>query len=814
MQVIEKYVVFVVAAAAAKWCGARAHIRESYVRSNKKSDGRTDISSFQDHRPSCTVVRLESSDDRDDARNQIECFCQLEDGKTISQYNMLSCLEIVNDRSLVNEQTMIVMNLEDQDLQKIFSQQIHNLNSDFDDRTNDGHLLQDFASFKSASRNLESRNLESLSTLTYERRRLDDPGSTSSPSPEPPTFAPIPLSTPEPSPEPVIVPSSSPIPDSTPPPIPDSTPPPIPAPTPGPTTKPPTPGPTTKPPTPGPTPGPSPSLSSQPSAVATPAPTKPPTPAPTPRASGAPTVSPLQLITLGPTPSPTLLPSDTPSSTPIIRPSAAPTREPTPRPTRTPDNAPTKSPYPTQDPTRTPTDRPSRSPSILPTREASANPSSEPSSSPTSSPTLSEQKFDVSLSIDMQLQGLMSERGQIIDFQLEVVDTINQSIKDPENDYGAPLADLKVFANFVDQKLLQSTSTSPGTRRLQLQGVRITLVIRVVFKSADARVKSDVETMVGDAFNNKLERQTFASELYSTNTFFAGATVDKVEVEGVEPEESQVKSDDSGGSSNIIVIAAAAGGGFIALLALGLLAFRRGNNPESVGTPIDVEIEEERSRSQAQTESKIGVSAEILVERQDDISTLGDPMFGMGGMMAANSERDEQTASIGNDYDYTKQYLRAQGLGSLEDSRELSRDRLGSTGSFDPTRTNSSNSGAFKLSGLVTPSIFSDDASFEQKFGEGAVENRFEVVVPPGKLGMVIDTPNGGVPAVRAIKPESVLASKVKVGDRLIAVDGDDVTAMTTVQVSKLISLKSDQQRVLAFLTTRDIKGRGTSEGA
>ena len=63
----------------------------------------------------------------------------------------------------------------------------------------------------------------------------------------------------------------------------------------------------------------------------------------------------------------------------------------------------------------------------------------------------------------------------------------------------------------------------------------------------------------------------------------------------------------------------------------------------------------------------------------------------------------------------------------------------------------------------------------------------------------VIDTPNGEIPVVHALKSESVLADQVEVGDHLLAVDGEDVTGMTALEVSKLISLKSDQPRVLTF---------------
>merc|ERR1719213_696414 len=97
--------------------------------------------------------------------------------------------------------------------------------------------------------------------------------------------------------------------------------------------------------------------------------------------------------------------------------------------------------------------------------------------------------------------------------------------------------------------------------------------------------------------------------------------------------------------------------------------------------------------------------------------------------------------------------------------------------------------------------LFADDVSFEEQFIHS--EERFDVVAPSGKLGMVIDTPNGGNPVVHVIKDTSVLADQVRVGDRLLSVDGEDCTVMTAMQVSKLISLKSEKlARVLVFART------------
>ena len=76
-----------------------------------------------------------------------------------------------------------------------------------------------------------------------------------------------------------------------------------------------------------------------------------------------------------------------------------------------------------------------------------------------------------------------------------------------------------------------------------------------------------------------------------------------------------------------------------------------------------------------------------------------------------------------------------------------------------------------------------------------SVDNIKEEVIlieaPPGKLGVVIDTPDDGPPVVHAVKDSSVLAGMVEVGDKLIAIDDTDVTTSSAVKVSKIIAKKS-----------------------
>jgi C-terminal processing protease CtpA/Prc len=151
--------------------------------------------------------------------------------------------------------------------------------------------------------------------------------------------------------------------------------------------------------------------------------------------------------------------------------------------------------------------------------------------------------------------------------------------------------------------------------------------------------------------------------------------------------------------------------------------------------------------------------------------------------------------SVGDDYEYTKQYRQARDPLSIGGNTASNRDRATSE---EFTKMSSTNSAAMSKIGRMGENLFADDASFEQQFADP--EERFDVVAPAGKLGMVIDTPNGSAPVVHAIKETSALADQVRVGDRLLSVDDEDCTGMTAMQVSKLISLKSEKPaRVLVF---------------
>jgi hypothetical protein len=335
------------------------------------------------------------------------------------------------------------------------------------------------------------------------------------------------------------------------------------------------------------------------------------------------------------------------------------------------------------------------------------------------------------------------------------------------------------IANFTVETTINNQEVVESSDRRHLQSVaplQVALSILIEYQDSPQNDPFDAALLVEEAFNSNEERNSYIARLKEKNSEFAALESVSLLVDGEKPEEEAVEPTES---KNLGIIIGGIVGGVVGLAIAAFIFSRRSQQYQD---PPSKQVYTETALTGSEAPNRI--QTEIVVDRQDDVSTLGDPVF--TGVMAMDVvDRDERTASVADDYDYAKEYLMGQ-----------ARERLLSVDSGPSGKTTA-----------TFPRVFADDASFEQQYEDDQPpeDKKFEVHVPPGKLGMVIDTPNGGVPIVHAIKPESVLADKVVVGDRLISVDGEDVTSMTAVQVSKLISVKSNEDRILKFVRNQSV---------
>jgi hypothetical protein len=502
--------------------------------------------------------------------------------------------------------------------------------------------------------------------------------------------------------------------------------------------------------------------------------------------------------TFGPTNPQTVDPTWNPSPAPSSFPSEFPVSPPTPRPTRIYTDAPVGSPTP--EPTRINTDAPVDSPALepsfvtdfptfFPTVETPTTTSTTPARSPTMAPTLDLQDYLISVIMYLEYAQILGSSSEIT-FQRVTGDFIEAEFFALD---ALEWTDVSVGTNVKSQRELAELPATAGSRRTRsLQApvsvLEITFDTQVSFRSELFNL--DIAAFIGGAFNTEEDRVTYIKDLQSSgDRAFSYVSSVKIVINGEEQDVIDAAPlPSSGGLSSFtlyIIIGAAGGGLVIAILAtLFYLRHKGKRKPVTVAST---------NNSGGHMGERVG--ADIVMDNQDDISTLGDPMYAPGGMMmGAGLDRDETVSPsiVSGDWDYAKNY----GVAAGPDTR-LRTDTLQSS-------QNGSYADLSSFGGLtkMDNSIFSDDMSFEQQFVE--VEERFEVDAPAGKLGMVIDTPSGGVPIVHAIKNSSILADRVEVGDRLISVDDEDTTGLTAMQVSKMISQKAENpSRILVFARTR-----------
>ena len=467
-----------------------------------------------------------------------------------------------------------------------------------------------------------------------------------------------------------------------------------------------------------------------------------------------------------------------------------------PNPTRSPASFPTTR-IPTGSPTTVaivPTPWPTSGFTLAPIGSVNPPPSPVtwfPTASPSLSPTLELSRYLISVVMYLEFAQFLGSSSEITFQRITGAFIEEELVGLDELDW----TDVSVGTNVKSQRELTELPAA-GIRRMRSLQAPVS-VLEIIFDT-QVSLRSELDSLdiagyIGGAFNTWEDRAAYIEKLQSSgDKAFSYVTSSTVVINGKEqdvPDPPAVTEPPaSGGMSTytIYIIIGAAGGALcISILATLFYCRHRGKRK-----PVTIAS---TNNSGGQMGERVG--ADIVTDNQDDISTLGDPMYAPGGMMMGGGlERDETVAAsiVSGDWDYAKNYGIASGPDTRTRADTLQSSQNGSYGDL------SSFGGLTKMDN----SIFSDDLSFEQQFVE--VEERFEVDAPAGKLGMVIDTPSGGVPIVHAIKDSSVLADRVEVGDRLISVDDEDTTGLTALQVSKLISRKVDNpSRILVFARTR-----------
>merc|ERR1711971_1446711 len=74
-------------------------------------------------------------------------------------------------------------------------------------------------------------------------------------------------------------------------------------------------------------------------------------------------------------------------------------------------------------------------------------------------------------------------------------------------------------------------------------------------------------------------------------------------------------------------------------------------------------------------------------------------------------------------------------------------------------------------SNVIVPT---DDATLDAHYVAEEKFVRYEILAPPGVLGLVLEADDEGVPVVHTIKESSPLRDQVVIGDKLVMVDGVD----------------------------------------
>lgn len=339
-------------------------------------------------------------------------------------------------------------------------------------------------------------------------------------------------------------------------------------------------------------------------------------------------------------------------------------------------------------------------------------------------------------------------------------------------------------------RVVEALDVDISNERTESNSTLLALVFDVTIGIRSPVPDYELDRFLEGPFDSAAEKAAFTRFLKNSQCpeFEKVAGVDNL----VYPSATQPRSSSrSTASIGLIVGLALATLAIVLLVAMFVYIRIRSNHPvgrEQLNDDVPLVFQSTPPDERMQTEFEAGTNNEI--------STLGDPF--LGAPLAPGTD-GSTIGSSSLEYDFKKAY---QDNGSLAGS-----DVEGSTAEGSPIPTVSAPDAA--LAGILPPPEHDDGSAYDSVL---ASEETFEVVAPAGMLGLILETDVvDNRPVVNNIRPTSVLAHVVKIGDHLITVDGEHVARQKASDVSALIaSKKNEQARVLVF--ARSIRATRTIE--
>eukprot|EP00522_Entomoneis_paludosa_P008786 CAMPEP_0172446684 /NCGR_PEP_ID=MMETSP1065-20121228/6229_1 /TAXON_ID=265537 /ORGANISM="Amphiprora paludosa, Strain CCMP125" /LENGTH=783 /DNA_ID=CAMNT_0013197873 /DNA_START=22 /DNA_END=2373 /DNA_ORIENTATION=+ len=518
------------------------------------------------------------------------------------------------------------------------------------------------------------------------------------------------------------------------------------------------------------------------------APTTNPTQSPTSQPTSAPTVQSdpptLHPTTTEPTTSPTGSPVAAVATT-IAPTTSSPTGSPvqvvqtTPGPSTTsPTHVPTQSPVKIVQTTQSPT---TTQPSLVPTVEPVASEPTDtdstfaPTSKPTSIPTLTPEGNPVLTSILsanyenllLTLEGVARLDGPAQGSFILTTQAWYQSIyNDPESRFRRRLQESGIveFSTTVTMR-----SQTDGDNAITLAYDQF-----VSYREQGANPSANPLDVILSPFDDPVLVENYLRELRDSNPAFENIPAGSM----VTPDGSSILSpstdnpdDDGGDDQGSILIVAALAGVVVILIVIvaAVFLYRRRKNKAD---PKSREDQDEVSLpiSAPPPPAEEGATTELIIG-EDEISALYEPSIG-----AYSYDAEQSMSTV--DYDYSKV---ASGGGNRSVVSSAG-GTLGENTMQDSLTQTTPTTDRFGRWTSMSSKLLDDEPS------------TYTVAAPAGKLGVVVDTPDEGAPVIHAVKDTSVLHGKVHVGDRLLAVDDEDVSTMSAVNISRLISKKAHAQ--------------------